>query len=274
MIEICLNTDVFTRYPLPEALALAARAGYRSIDLNAIPSWEPHLDLDAADAATRLAELPGLLSDYGLALAVAETSANLTAWDDRERGHALDYCRRAMAAFAPLGGEILCLSAPGTNLFGVAEQQRMLVDSLRSLAPGAAHHGVTLVLEIYPGSCLERTTDAMRVLEAVDSPDVGFNLCIPHTAALGENLLEAYTIGRKRLRHVHIADTPSSTVNHQHLVPGDGTVDFLPLFRALAHDGYSGYITVQIYSCVDTAFESAVRALSATRRLLGEAGAW
>jgi fructoselysine 3-epimerase len=271
MIKICLNTDVFKRYGLADALELTASAGYEYINLNAIPYWDPHIDFWAPDAEARVRELAELLDRHQLGIRVVESSSNLSAWDEKERTQAILYCRRTMAALAPLGCKILALSSTGTNLLGIPEQHRILRDSLSEISEMASCHDMTAVIEIYPGSCLEKTTETIQLLEALGAPNVGYNLCIPHVAALGEDLLESYRQSRPYFRHLHIADTPSSTVNHRHLVPGDGTADFAPLFRALIEDGYDDYATVQIYSCIDTAYESSVRALAVTRELLAEA---
>jgi sugar phosphate isomerase/epimerase len=272
VIPICLNTDVLQRYPLTHALELAAKAGYTHINLNAIPFWEPHLDLTARDARERLSGLRSSLDRHRLTLAVVEASTNLSAWDERERRLAVDYCQLAIRKLSPLGCQLLCLSAPGTNLLGIDEQRALLETSLREVCATAADAAMRVSLEIYPGSCLEKTADAVRLLEQWQIANLGYTLCVPHVAALGETVIESYRVSRDLLAHAHIADTPLSTVNHKHLVPGDGKVDFSPLFRSLIADGYTGMLTLQIYSCEGNPVDAIERALRKTRSLLVEAG--
>jgi sugar phosphate isomerase/epimerase len=54
----------------------------------------------------------------------------------------------------------------------------------------------------------------------------------------------------KHIRHVHLEDIASSRV-HQHLLPGEGAIDFPPVIKALKSGGYNGWITIELYPYIE-----------------------
>ena len=71
--------------------------------------------------------------------------------------------------------------------------------------------------------------------------------------------------------HVHLEDIAKSRV-HQHLVPGDGAIDFHGLFAALEGAGYDGWVTVELYPFMSDAAGVAGRAMEYLSTLLDENG--
>jgi sugar phosphate isomerase/epimerase len=49
-----------------------------------------------------------------------------------------------------------------------------------------------------------------------------------------------------QISHVHLEDIGKNRV-HQHLVPGDGAIDFPAIFAALSDIRYNGHVTVELY---------------------------
>lgn len=268
-IKLSLNTDLFKHYPLDQALDLVDQAGYRFITLNAVPFWDPHLDFSRADAASKTQYLAQRLQDRGIHIASAEIATNLSAWDEDERSTSVAYCLRAIDLLAPLGCRIFSVSGGGTNLFNKEDQQLLLQKSLRELSAHVDGSDMHITVDIYPGSCLENSSELLRIMDDLGLPNVRYMLCTPHVASLGEDPLETYCMAHARIGHIIIADTPLSTVTHSHLVPGDGSINFAPLFAALQQDKYAGFITIQIYTHMDDApLQHAIRAREIVEGLL------
>ena len=70
------------------------------------------------------------------------------------------------------------------------------------------------------------------MIEKVGASNIGFLADIYHLAKMGEDVADVLSRHRESLLHVQVADPPGRGA------PGTGTVDFEPLFRQLAGQGY------------------------------------
>ncbi len=50
--------------------------------------------------------------------------------------------------------------------------------------------------------------------------------------------------------HYHFEDIAATRV-HQHLIPGDGAIDFDATLAAIAKTDYDGWLTVELYPYID-----------------------
>ena len=50
--------------------------------------------------------------------------------------------------------------------------------------------------------------------------------------------------------HYHFEDIAASRV-HQHLIPGDGAIDFAATLREIAATDYDGWLTVELYPYIE-----------------------
>jgi sugar phosphate isomerase/epimerase len=64
----------------------------------------------------------------------------------------------------------------------------------------------------------------------------------------------------KYVRHIHLEDIAATRV-HQHLVPGEGAIDFAATLRAVRDIGYDGWVTVELYPYIDDPDRAARTAL-------------
>ena len=64
----------------------------------------------------------------------------------------------------------------------------------------------------------------------------------------------------KYIRHFHLEDIAPTRV-HQHLIPGDGAIDFDAVMRAIKGIGYDGWLTIELYPYVEDPDEAARRGL-------------
>ena len=74
-----------------------------------------------------------------------------------------------------------------------------------------------------------------------------------------------------RIRHVHLKDHVGKYPNWQHKVPGDGEMDYVRVFAALAEAKFAGAVAVECFT--DMKFEEACdrgyAAMSAAMRKAG-----
>lgn len=90
------------------------------------------------------------------------------------------------------------------------------------------------------------TTDRFaELLDRVDSPRLKLTLDVGHLHCLGETPIPA-VIRRwdGRIANVHIEDMRRGV--HDHLMFGEGEMDFPPIIAALAEAGYDGGVQVEL----------------------------
>jgi inosose dehydratase len=97
-------------------------------------------------------------------------------------------------------------------------------------------------------------------MEGTDPAYVSLLFDSGHFAYCGENPTELVKRHAKRIKHVHLKDIRPDVVERVReeklsflegvrqgafTIPGDGCVDFDPIFRVLAENGYEGYMVVE-----------------------------
>jgi hydroxypyruvate isomerase len=143
-------------------------------------------------------------------------------------------------------------------------QHAAVVAALKQAAPIAADAGIVLLVEPlnskldHKGYFLDRTPEALDIIEEVDHPAIRLLYDMYHSKMMGE-ACDAVLAGRGLLvGHVHVADVPG---RHE---PGSGSVDWPAAMATLAAEGYRGPIGLEFWPSGGT-----VEALSLTRRTLG-----
>lgn len=93
-------------------------------------------------------------------------------------------------------------------------------------------------------------------------------------AALGSNPFpEGYAFVKDRIHHVHLKDPVAIKLNAGFTRIGDGAIDYVGQFRALARDRYEGVLSLETHYKVDGDPEPGTRACAAsTREIAREAG--
>jgi L-ribulose-5-phosphate 3-epimerase len=267
------NTNGFAHHRLEDALRILAALGYRSIALTL-----DHRALDPYDADTprRAEAVRDLLGQLGLR-AVVETGARflLDPWHKHqptllgerpeERARRLDFLRRAVDLAHTLGADAVsfwsgtpCEPAPAEVLMD------RLAAGCRNLCDLAAARGVRLAFEPEPGMFID-SMDRFRVLyERVAHPAFGLTLDVGHLHCQGETpIADHLRRWRERLWNVHIEDMRRGV--HDHLMFGEGEMDFGEVLRGLEEIAYRGGVHVELSRHSHDAVETARRALAFLR---------
>lgn len=172
---------------------------------------------------------------------------------DADHAAALSYAERAFTRAEMLGATRAVFGSSGARnlppFWRHEDGTAQLAALLHSLAPLAAQHGVTLVIEPLnrgESNILTSLSEGAALCRALDDPAVRMLADTYHMALSGENA-ESLRVVRGLLRHVHIA-CPLGRVMPS---AGDG-VDYAAFFSALRAIGYDGEITIEAYAPCDT----------------------
>ena len=128
---------------------------------------------------------------------------------------------------------------------------RAAIDArLRGAAVVAARKGVTLVMENEYACNTATGVEAARTAKAVDVPGFQLNWDPGNAAFLGDTPFpDAYRlVPPSRIGHVHIKDVARKAGGgFEWMEVGKGLIDFPGQFRALARDGYRGFVVLETH---------------------------
>ena len=140
------------------------------------------------------------------------------------------------------------------------EEWKRLADGLNKLGKIAKDKGMMLTFHHHMGTVVQTEEEIDRFMEEVDPELVYLLFDSGHLSFAGidpEHVLKKYV---SRVRHVHLKDIRKEMVEKSRAerwsflkgvregvftVPGDGDVDFGPIFRILEEAGYEGYVVVE-----------------------------
>jgi sugar phosphate isomerase/epimerase len=274
-VRLGYNTNGFAHHRLEDALAILAELGYQSValtlDHNALHPHEP-------DLPGRTAALRRLLDRLGLRV-VVETGARflldprrkhqptLVSPTAAERARRLDFLLLAADIAAELGADAVSFwSGAATDAASPDVLLERLADGCRRLCDHAERKGVRLAFEPEPGMVIDTMTRYDELRRRVDHPAFGLTIDIGHLHCLGETpIADQLTRWSERLWNVHIEDMRAGV--HDHLMFGDGEIDFAAVMRALRAIGYAGGVHVELSRHSHDAVETARRALAFLRRM-------
>ena len=142
-----------------------------------------------------------------------------------------------------------------------------LTDSLGELLRYAGAKDVRLSLEPEPGMFIDTMNRFEELMKRIDHPNLGLTLDIGHVCCLDDGGVQDHIRRRhERLWNVHIEDMRQGV--HEHLMFGQGDIDFAPVFRALGEIRYAGPIHIELSRHSHNAVETARQAFEFLRRFL------
>ena len=100
-------------------------------------------------------------------------------------------------------------------------------------------------IEFEPGLWIGCCDVLLEVLERVDHPLLGANLDLGHAVCAGERIEETVERLAGRIWNLHVEDICGEA--HEHLIPGEGDIDFAAAARALSRAKYEGFWTLELY---------------------------
>lgn len=244
-LRLRIGVDVGRRLSVEDAIAWAARNGVRHIDVQADLDPNPLGDMPGRAAGIRAsAEAAGI--QLGLhtlsAVNIAEVSPFMSDAVDAYLRAYIDLC-------AAVGAGRVVVHAGYHFSADYSLRREAGLERLKRAAGYAEDKGVDLLLENmnrepdhaevkYLGSTLE---ECLYYFDRLDSPRLHWSFTVNHAHLWPEIGIDGFldALDVSRLREVRLADC-SGTVE-EHLMPGEGTIDFAAMFRRIEGLGYRGH---------------------------------
>lgn len=148
---------------------------------------------------------------------------------------------------------------------------------LSSLGVIAKEYGITLTYHHHMGTVVQTAEEIDKMMEGTDKDTVFLLFDSGHLAYCGEDYIAVLKKYADRIKHVHLKDIRKeivAKVKKEHLsflqgvrlgaftVPGDGDIDFEPIFDILAKADYKGWLLVEAEQdpAIANPFKMAVKA--------------
>jgi myo-inositol catabolism protein IolH len=279
-MKIALDPYMLRNVPLLELPGLVADLGYEYIELSPREDFMPFFLHPRADRQ-KITDFKKALDAAGVTVA---SNLPLYRWsgpDEDERQAAVRYWKRAIEITVELDCDTMVSEFNGRPE-QASRSEAQFWRSMEELLPVFEREGVHLRLEPHPDDFIEDGKTAVDMVRGLNSPNVSFLYCAPHTFHQGGNMVEIMEYAGPLLTHLHVADSfdhrgssglryivnpPGSTARvHQHLDIGQGEVDWDQFFSTLGRLGFDGIMTVCVFAWEERAEESSRFNLDEVRR--------
>ena len=258
-LQLGYVTNGLADFDAVHAIDLLHEIGYAgvglSLDTNLLNPFAPSLELEIERVHERL--------DQCGMRCVVETGARfllnptvkheptLVSPDPADRAHRVDFLCRAVDIATALDADCVSIwSGRVHDGAGNREAMDRLVNGLAAALDYAELHGMPLAFEPEPDMFIDsmaRYADLLSELSArnVDLSHLRLTIDIGHLHCQGEVPIAAYLREwADQLVNIHIEDMRAGV--HEHLMFGDGEIDFPPVLAALADVGYAGLVNVEL----------------------------
>jgi L-ribulose-5-phosphate 3-epimerase len=267
---LAYNTNGLAHHRLEEALILLADLGYGGV---ALTPDVGHLDPLRTDE--RDWEQARTAMDRLKLRRVLETGArfvldprrkhwpNLLSRRDEDAVRRMDFYRRCLKQARVLGAELISIwSGPMESGDDPKAAFARLLQRLPALLDEASREGVAVCFEPEPGHLIDglaryrELRQSLRREDLMTTIDIG-HLIVTETGAPQEHLAEF----APTLRNVQIDDARRGV--HEHLLPGEGEIEFPPVLQELRRLGYHGPVALELSRDSHRGAEAAARAFQA-----------
>jgi sugar phosphate isomerase/epimerase len=272
------NTNGWAHHDPLCAISLLAELGYKSVaitlDHGCLNPFDP-------DLPRQIEAVRSLLDQLKLR-SVVETGARylldprvkheptLVSALAEDRARRVDFLNRAIDIAAALSSDCVSLWSGVVHDGATSETAwRRLTEGLKPVLDHAAARRVIVGFEPEPGMFIDTLGRFAELSTRLPDERLKLTLDIGHLHCLGEVPIAA-KIGEfsGRIVNIHIEDMRAG--KHEHLMFGEGEIDFPPVIAALQQAGYRGGLHVELSRHSHAAVEAARQAYEFLSPLLGE----
>lgn len=273
------NTNGFGHHTLEDALSIIAEIGYECAAVTLTGDWLNPPERDAVPVA--IDRLGPLLERHGLT-ATIETGARHILDPQRKhqptmisaavegRQRRVEFLCAAIEVAAGVGAESVSFWSGAAD--DDADEETLwsrLTESLKPIIACAGDRGVRLAFEPEPGMLIDTMAQFEKLEQAVGAPHFGLTLDLGHVHCLRDgDPADHIRSWKHKLWNVHIEDMRRD--RHEHLLFGEGDMDFPPILAALREISYPGPVHVELSRHGHDAENAARRSHAFLGALLGK----
>jgi myo-inositol catabolism protein IolH len=272
-MKVLLDPYMLRSTPLLELPGVVADLGYEYIELSPREDFTPFFLHPRAGTDT-VKKFKTALIAAGVQVAAHLPLYRWSGPDEEERQAAVRYWKRAIELTVELDCTVMNSEFNGRPE-AASRSEGQFWKSMEELLPIFESNGIQLRLEPHPDDFVEDGITAVDMIRGINSPNVSFLYCAPHTFHQGGNMVEIMEYAGDLLTHLHIADSFDHTASsglryivnpsgsaarvHQHLDVGQGEVEWDDFFATLARIGFDGLATICVFAWEDRAHKSLIK---------------
>ena len=230
--------------PVCEALKICSEIGYECVELAVMADWPCAPEKLSAEQRR---EIRQQLNDRHLDLAALMENLPLAVDGDKHRDN-LDRFKRAFELSRDLAPKQTPLVE--TILGGSPDKWSMLkdkfVERLRDWAAVAAEHKAIITIKAHVAGALHLPQDAAELVQTINSPALQLAFDQSHFQLRDVPMADAWKVMAERTRFIHVKDGKGKPGAFQFLLPGDGTINYVELFRLMKSSRYTGPVVVEV----------------------------
>lgn len=274
-MRFALCNEMFGDWDWQRALELTVRSGYTGWEIAPFTLGQQPTDLSSDQRSRLAAQVQSAgVEVIGLHWLLAKTQGyHLTNSDAAVRRRTGDYLGRLAELCRDLGGSLMVLGSPMQRNYDpqqMTHQQAAdnAMEVLEQLLPTLEKFQVTLALEpLGPGegNFWNHASQAVQVIEQMDSPWVRLHLDVKAMSSEGKPIADVIRNNASWLHHFH-ANDPNL------LGPGMGQVPFTPIFAALQEISYQGWVSVEVFDYTPGVEAIAAESMQNMLKAMQEAG--
>jgi sugar phosphate isomerase/epimerase len=278
-MKLAFSTNAFKKYSLKESIRLIREIGYDGVEILCdIPhAYPPCLDEDDILSIQESISKNNIqISNLNAFTLYAITDVYHPSWiesDYQLRDLRIQHTINCIRLAKKIGAKNISTEAGGpievgnknnnnnnsknntnskssSTSYDLEALQEFFIKGIVRSSKVAEEYGVKILVEPEPGLLLENSEQFLRFIKNINSDCVGLNFDMGHFFCVREDPAALIYNLAEHIGHFHLADIAHTRV-HNHLIPGQGAVDFLSIFKAISEINYQGFITVELYPYQD-----------------------
>jgi sugar phosphate isomerase/epimerase len=256
-MKVGLSGLLFYRIPVEDAVSRVAELGADCVEIIFdVPHFSP---------AFRMEELRGLkkmVGSYDVEVSVHGPiwDFNPASWHQEVRSLSLKKMKQSIDVCSALGGDVVVMHPGRCPIPQIGKLLTMtrtwFGDFTLECLKYAKMREVKLTLENFPTNRehpYSSPKDMVALTRKLDGLEITFDVghaflhkCKENIGAPEKKIAEEIKLIGKHLVHVHIHDNHGSW--DEHLIPGDGGINFAPIVKALKEVNYKGRIIAELHN--------------------------
>jgi sugar phosphate isomerase/epimerase len=258
-MKLAFSTNAFKKYSLQDSIRKISKIGYEGVEILAdIPHAYPPVfgKEQIGSAIDTLSECKIQVSNLNAFTLYAITDVYHPSWienDNSLRESRIQHTINCIELAKKIGSRNISTEPGGPiepGVMDIAGLRKLFINGLNKAAAIAEKNKIKILIEPEPNLLLENSTEFLDFMKNVDTDYLKLNFDIGHFYCVNEDPGKLVYRLADYIEHFHLADIATTRV-HNHLIPGQGSIDFRSVFKAIIEIGYKGFVTVELYPYQD-----------------------